>query len=172
MSPSRKSRLAAAIGVTLAACAAPAHDQAVRSEEVMGSPESLGVGLFWTRDPPSDPPCPRFQDGLHVSSDELGERIEPLVRADSGRHGLVAFAEYGYWAEKKWVTVVNAGPAGGRVQAAHDTDYGFYVGSLASEVSAHLHGDALCFDFTVIRGDSLRFERWRGELRLPKAGPD
>lgn len=172
MKPWRKRVLAAAIGVCLATCAFPIFVLTMVLITVYAQTmQAHGVGHVWVPDLPLDPACPRFQDGLHVTSD-VEDRVEPLRRADSGRWGIDALAEFGSWAEKRRVTF-DGSTLGGRIHASYDTDYGFYVGSIGGESKAHLHDDTLCFDLIVVRGDgSNRRERWQGEMKLPREDSD
>lgn len=120
--------------------------------------------------PPTDPPCAPLAGRLRVTSEAIGEYLEPLVRQEPGSGANVVVAEYsGSWAETR-VLFIDLGELESslRVEASYSTDYGDFAGAVDGRSTVHDHDGVLCFDLLVERLDSSRrIERWQFELERP-----
>jgi hypothetical protein len=108
---------------------------------------------------------------MRVTSDAIGELLEPFVRQETRASDGAIRAEYsGSWAEHKYVTAAAAEAGSVRLEAAYETDYGDFGGIVDPERSSvHEHDGRLCFDLIVVRGDRSGIEeRWQGELDVAR----
>lgn len=114
-------------------------------------------------------PCPQGLRGLTVTTpDRSGQMVEPLVETEIGARGTTVYARYsGHWSESRSLFIAIDGQLA-RVDARIDTDYGNFVGSVIEETSkVYLKDQAICFDITVERMESVRsVEQWLGRIPL------
>jgi hypothetical protein len=160
--------VALAIGAALAVCACAGWTQATQDAPPTRPPHIRGGDLV-IGEAPAVPSCAPT-GGLNVSDSVGREMFEPLVREERGALDRMVFGEFsGHWAEKRSLVFVRGGHDKAlHAQAAFDTDYGFFLGSVHGG-TVHEHDDVLCFDLAVSRLDgSGQEERWRGRLELPR----